>query len=279
YLNAVNQLLLKQGEYLNLLVNAATVRLRTGEGTLLEKTTAETRQLELEQIRKQSEGMVKSEKLKIQRLLNMQGDFIQADTTFQLSKPLVTDSVYINQNPVLQQAIQQVRIAEANKNLDNALRRPDLSAGYFIQSLTGNQEVEGKTIFYNGMPRFQGITLGISIPIFGRAANARVRAAETEILVQQKNADYLKTQLITQLLQQMEEQRVNQSLLNYYTQTALPNAEIIVRSARKAFENGEIGYVEYLQGLETALSVQQNYLKAINQFNQNNINIQYLLNN
>lgn len=279
YLNATNLLLRKQSEYLKILVNAANVRLRTGEGTLLEKTTTETKQLELEQTRKQNEGLIRSEKLKIRSLLNMQGDFIQADTTFQISKSLLTDSVYINQNPLLQQAIQQVQIAEANRNLDKAQRRPDFSAGYFIQSLTGNQDVKGKTVFYNGTPRFQGITLGISIPIFGRAANARIRAAETEILVQQKNADYLKNQLVTQLLQQIEEQTVNQSLLDYYRQTALPNTDIIVRNARKAFENGEIGYVEYLQGLETVLSVQQNYLNAINQFNQNNINLQYLLNN
>ena len=79
--------------------------------------------------------------------------------------------------------------------------------------------------------------------------------------------------------QQITEQKVNQSLIDYYTKTALPNAEIISKNAQKAFQNGEIGYVEYLQSLETVLSIQQNYLNAISQFNQNNINIQYLLNN
>jgi cobalt-zinc-cadmium resistance protein CzcA len=71
----------------------------------------------------------------------------------------------------------------------------------------------------------------------------------------------------------------NQSLIDYYVQSALPNAEIITKNATKAYQSGEVGYVEYLQSLETVLNIQQNYLHAINAFNQNAINIQYLLNN
>ncbi len=279
YWSALNALLQKQEEYLKLLVNAANVRLRTGEGTLLEKTTAETKQQELVQLRKQNEGEIVREKLKLRHLLNLQQDFVLKENSFIPSKILYADSTYIQQNPTLQQALQQVRIAIATKDVEKAQRKPDFSLGYFLQSLTGNQEVENNNIYYNGIPRFQGVTLGINIPIFGRASKARVQAAETDILMQQKNADYLKSQLVTHLLQQIEEQNVNQSLLDYYTQTALPNADIISNHARKAFENGEIGYVEYLQALETALKTQENYLNAINQFNQNSINIQYLLNN
>lgn len=279
YWSALNELLQKQEEYLKRLVNAANVRFRTGEGTLLEKTTAETKQQELVQLRKQNEGAIVREKLKLRHFLNLQQDFTLKENSFSPAKVLYTDSTYINQNPALQQAHQQIRIAVATKGVEKAQRKPDFSLGYFLQSLTGNQEIENANVYYNGMPRFQGITLGISIPIFGRASKARIQAAETDILMQQKNADYLKSQLVTQLLQQIEEQQINQSLLDYYTQTALPNAEIISTNARKAFENGEIGYVEYLQALETSLKAQENYLNAINQFNQNNINIQYLLNN
>lgn len=163
--------------------------------------------------------------------------------------------------------------------MEKAIAKPEFMAGYFLQSLTGNQQVNDKTIFYNGVPRFQGVNLGISIPIFSKANKARVQASETEIQVQQKKTEYLKNQLNSQLLQQIQEQKANQSLIDYYTQTALPNAEIITKNATKAYQSGEVGYVEYLQSLETVLSIQQNYLYAINAFNQNAINIQYLLNN
>ncbi|MDR6563817.1 MULTISPECIES: CusA/CzcA family heavy metal efflux RND transporter [unclassified Arcicella] len=279
YWSAVNQLLQKQEEYLKVFVDAAKLRFKTGESNLLEKTTAETKQQELAQIRKQNDGLIVREKIKLKNILNLKEDFVLAENNFSPSKALYADSLYINQNPMLQVAMQQVEIANAFKNVEKAQRKPDFSAGYFLQSLTGNQDIEGKTTYYNGSPRFQGVNLGISIPLFGKASNARIKASGTEVLVQQKNVEYLKNQLNSQLLQQIEEQKVNQSLIDYYIQTALPNAEIISSNAQKAFQNGEIGYVEYLQGLETVLSIQQNNLSVISQFNQNNINIQYLLNN
>ncbi|MET3125449.1 cobalt-zinc-cadmium resistance protein CzcA [Arcicella rosea] len=279
YWSAINQLLQKQEEYLKVFLDAAKLRFKTGESNLLEKTTAETKQQELTQIRKQNDGLIVREKIKLKNILNLKEDFVLAENNFSPSKALYADSLYINQNPILQIAVQQIQIATAFKNVEKAQRKPDFSAGYFLQSLTGNQDIEGKTTYYNGSPRFQGVNLGISIPIFGKAINARIKASETEILVQQKNAEYLKNQINSQLLQQIEEQKVNQSLIDYYIQTALPNAEIISSNAQRAFQNGEIGYVEYLQGLETVLSIQQNHLSVISQFNQNNINIQYLLNN
>ncbi len=279
YWSAMNQVLQKQEEYLQGLVNATALRFKTGESNLLEKTTAQTKQQALVQLRKQNDGLIISEKIKLKHLLNLQEDFVLAESSFLPSKALYTDSVYIRQNPVLQIAIQQVQLAQATQNLEKAQKKPEFLAGYFLQSLIGNQEMAGKTTHYNGLPRFQGVNLGINIPLFSKASNARIQATSTEILVQQKNAEYLKNQLSSQLLLQLEEQKVNQSLIDYYVQTALPNATLIGNNAQKAFQNGEIGYVEYLQALETVLSIQQNYLNAISQFNQNNVNIQYLLNN
>ena len=280
YYLALNNLLQKQEEYLQIFVKAATLKFKTGESSLLEKITAETKQQALIQTRKQNEGMILSEKIKLKSILNLKGDIVLFEDEFLPVKAFVADSVYINQNSVLVLATQQIGLANANKNVEKAQRKPDFIIGYFIQSLTGNQDIEGNNIvYYNGKPRFQGVNLGITVPLFGKASKARVQASKTVVLVQQKNAEYLKNQLSSQLLQQIEEQKVNQSLIDYHTKTALPNAEIISKNAQKSFQNGEIGYVEYLQSLETVLKIEQNYLNVINQFNQNNINIQYLLNN
>jgi cobalt-zinc-cadmium resistance protein CzcA len=279
YLTAINQILIKQDEYLVQFVKAATVKLKTGESSLLEKTTAETRQQGLIQIRKQNESLILSEKIKLKSILNLKSDFSILENQFLPSVSILSDTVFINQNPILQIALQQIAIAEASKNLEKAITKPDFLIGYFLQSLTGNQEVNDKTVFYNTAPRFQGVNVGISIPIFNKANKARIQASETEIRVQEKRAEYLKNQLNSELLQQIQEQKTNQSLVDYYVQTALPNAEIISKNATKAYQNGEVGYVEYLQSLETVLNIQQNYLQAINAFNRSVINIQYLLNN
>ncbi len=188
------------------------------------------------------------------------------------------DTTAINQNPVFLHALQQVEIARANKNLEKALLMPDFTAGYFIQSLTGNQDISGQNINYNGVPRFQGFKAGIAIPVFSKSYRSKVQAAETNIQLQQKNADYLQSQLQNQYQQQLTQLYTYQSLIEYYQTSAIPNARTISTNASKSYQSGEISYVEYLQGIQTALDIDMNYLKAIADFNQAFVSLQYLLN-
>ncbi|MNY12835.1 hypothetical protein D3C86_1459380 [compost metagenome] len=96
--------------------------------------------------------------------------------------------------------------------------------------------------------------------------------------MQQKNADYMQSQLINQHEQQLQQLHTFQSLVDYYKATALPNADLITKNAGKAYMNGDISYVEYVQGLETALGIRTNYINAVNNFNQTVINLQFLAN-
>ena len=64
----------------------------------------------------------------------------------------------------------------------------------------------------------------------------------------------------------------------YYQNTALPNAKSIVSNASKAYQNGDIGYLEYATALQTNLEIQRAYLEAINSLNQTVISIQFLIN-
>ena len=125
YLMAINQLLAKQDDYLQQFVKAANLRLKTGESTLLEKTTAETKQQGLVQVRKQNESLILSEKIRLKNILNIKDDFTIVETDFFPSKAIISDTNFINQNPVLALAIQQITIASANKNVEKALAKPE----------------------------------------------------------------------------------------------------------------------------------------------------------
>jgi cobalt-zinc-cadmium resistance protein CzcA len=279
YLMKLNDLLLRQQRLLEQFVKAASLRFETGESNLLEKTTAMTRQQEIHQRIRHNEGLVSVEKSKIRMLLNLSADFIMADTVF--AAPPVSglfDTAAIKQNPVFLQALQQVETAKANRNLEKAILLPDFTAGYFIQSLAGNQDVNGVPIHYNGLPRFQGFKAGIAIPVFSKSYRSRIQAAETDIQLQQKNADYLHDQLRNQYQQQLTQLNTAQSLIDYCQSSALPNARTISENAEKGYRSGEISYVEYLQGVQTSLDIEMNYLKAVADFNQAFNSLQYLLN-
>ncbi|MCF0059650.1 CusA/CzcA family heavy metal efflux RND transporter [Dyadobacter sp. CY356] len=279
YLTKLNNSLTKQDSILGQFVKAASLRFQTGETNLLEKTTAITKQQEIQQRIRQNESLVAVGKSKVRLLLNLNTDFNVSDTTF-TALPVSTlfDTTAINQNPVFLHALQQVEIARANKNLEKALLMPDFTAGYFIQSLTGNQDINGQNINYNGVPRFQGFKAGIAIPVFSKSYRSKVRAAETNIQLQQKNVDYLQSQLQNQYQQQLTQLYTYQSLIEYYQTSAIPNARTISANASKSYQSGEISYVEYLQGIQTALDIDMNYLKAVADFNQAFASLQYLLN-
>jgi heavy metal efflux system protein len=277
YLTALNKVFLKQEPLLAQFLKGTNVKLKTGEGTLLDNINAETKQYDLIQTRKLNELSIYNEKIKLRAILNLNEDFTLAETEF-LPLELIFTENELNQNPILANALQEIKKAEANKNYEKATNKPEFSAGYFLVSITGNQEIDNKTVYFNGKPRFQGVSLGINLPLSGKAKNAKIKAAETELLIQQKNAEYLKNELNSRLLQQLEEQKLHKAQIEYYTKTALGYAEIINEKSQKAFLNAEIGQLEYLQSIETGLNIQQKYLDAINQYNQNNFNIQYLMN-
>jgi cobalt-zinc-cadmium resistance protein CzcA len=275
----VSKVLEQQNEYMKKFVRASDLKFRTGETGSLESTTAAAKQQELEQELKQTEALIKVEKSKIKTLLNLKGDFTVRDSAF---VPLVAlelrDSMAVSRNVNLQLARQESEIAKADTRVKKSAIWPEVTAGYFIQSIKGPQEVNGQTVNYDGALRFQGFSVGIGIPVFAGSTSSRIKAAKTNIEVQNTRADYLQDQLQSAYNQQMEQLTTFESLITYYNKTALPNAGVIENNASKAYLNGDIPYIEYVQGLDTALSIRLNYLSAINNYNNAVINLQYILN-
>lgn len=258
-------------------VKAANLRYATGETNVLEKNVAIAKQQELEQEIKQNETRIFIEKEKLKTLLNLDSDFEVSETTF---SPIIAtvDSTQIIQNTSVQLANNQIKIAEANHKLEKAAFFPEFSAGYFMQSMNGNQEVNGQMVTYDSSLSFTGFSVGVSLPIFMGSTMAKSKAAQTRIALEKQNLSYLQAQVESQFLQQNKQLKTYKSLVDYYIQIAVPNANEILKNASKGYLNGAISYHEYVNSLETALKIQMNYGEAILNYNQTIINLQYLTN-
>lgn len=279
FYNELNKILQEQNGYMQKFVRAADLKFKTGETGSLESTTAITKQQELLQQIKQNEAMIKVERSKMRILLNITDEFTVTDTAFApLPAMAVRDSAMVKQNANVKLAQQELEVAKAGIKVERSALMPDLTAGYFIQSMRGVQEVNGSPVNYDSSLQFQGFSVGIGIPIFAGSGSARIKAAKTNVKAQQMNADYLQAQLQGEFQQQLEQLNTFESLVNYYKTTALPNADIIVNNSTKAYMNGDISYVEFMQGLTTALDIRTNYINAVNNHNQAVINLQFLLN-
>ena len=281
YLQTAKKQLQSLDSLYNDFVSAAALRYKTGETNLLEKTTAETKRGQLSLLLKQNETEFSTAYNSLKTLMNTSEDF--TITVNQNLQPLVLsssfDTTLIANNPSLKVLYQQAVIAEKNKKVETASTLPDFNVGYFNQSLIGTQTVNGSDVFFDGSKRFQGFNVGISIPITFFSNASKIKSLDYKQQALQKEADNGKLILQTQLQNAFQQYNQNLSQYNYYKSTALPNAEIIINTAKVGFNSGDIGYIEYLQALQTATDVQLNYLQSINQSNQSIININFLINN
>jgi cobalt-zinc-cadmium resistance protein CzcA len=67
--------------------------------------------------------------------------------------------------------------------------------------------------------------------------------------------------------------------MDFFRLNALPQAVLLLKNSQRGFQEGEIGYIEYVQGLNRALAIQTKYLEYVNQYNQTLIIIEKLITN
>jgi len=258
-------------------LKASALRYKTGETNALENYNAESK---VNEIKAQLRNAEEDYRIELNRLKVFTADSSVtaiADTSL-VEKQIQAnfDTAAIAANPTLAFIKQQIDIANREKAVEQSRLKPDFSLGYFNQSLVGYQTANGVDKYYGVGRRFQGVNLGISIPIFARAQKEKVKAAEVNRVRREAeltNYQYNLQAELTRLFGELQKQRVQ---INYYRNTALPQANLIITQAQKAFTAGEIGYYELTQSLNNAVIVKQEYTKLLNQYNQTVIAIEFI---
>ncbi|MEQ9187732.1 MAG: CusA/CzcA family heavy metal efflux RND transporter [Cryomorphaceae bacterium] len=276
YLQEKEKLLLYQDTIYGRFLHAATIRYETEATSYLEKATAETMMMEIQNELKLIASDISIQEKQLRILLN--------DTTGLSFVPApldervlanIQDSTQLSSNPMLAYAQQQIDITNAEKAVQSAKMLPDLSVGYFNQSQIGNPTVNGDIA--GGSTRFSGVQAGISIPLFYGSYKASIKSAKLKEQMAQTNADYYHNVLQGQYEQQLQEVLKYRGSLSYYRDKAVPQANLVIGNAQKSFENGAINYVEYFQNLNQGPELKLTYLNTLNGYNQAIINLEYLI--
>ncbi len=277
WLQAQRRFLQSQDSVYSNFLRAAELRYKTGETRLLEKTTANTQLKENRNLIQKNETDLGIAMTELLRLLNTDSVLTIAEAPLnklQLSIN-VSDSTF-TRHPLMAWQKQQIELQDKQVGVEKAKAGPDFSVGYFNQSIIGFQNVDGAEKYYNGGQRFQGVQAGIHIPVFSKALTNRVKAAKVEKQIAESNYQLLQTNLSGRYREAVLSYEKEKRNLDYYEKDALPNATLLLTQATKAFESGEISYVEYLQALKTAGDIRREYLQAVGQYNQAVLTIQYL---
>jgi cobalt-zinc-cadmium resistance protein CzcA len=191
---------------------------------------------------------------------------------------ILFDSTTLQQHPFLQVYRQQQQVAAGMTQLEKAKLLPDWNVGYTNQSIVGWQMDKNQTDnYYNGSRRFSTVQLGIGVPIFTRAQKARVKAAMEMQAVSAAATDLASDKLRMQLQQQWNEYGKFRDAVSYYKTSALPHADVIIRTAGLNYRNGEINYIEWGTLISGAISMQSQYMDAVRELTLRKIELEYLL--
>jgi cobalt-zinc-cadmium efflux system outer membrane protein len=153
-------------------------------------------------------------------------------------------------NPGLLWLNQEIEISQQEAKLNRALSLPKASTGYMSENRVGEH--------------FQGITVGLSIPLWENKNTVKYAEAKT-LALNSVVADY-KLQFYNQLKIQFEKAVSLQNTVTEYRQSLqlYENAELL----NKALDKGEISLLNYLMEMSLAYSTIDKFMIAENELNK-----------
>ncbi len=258
--------------YANLL-EKATMRLQKGESNVLEKTTFQAQknvvEVQLTQVRQ--ELVITSHLFEL--LLNAKSPVVPAITRLRFAEEFPLEQFRAGDHPMLKWISRQQDIAKARTKQEKSGLLPSLMLGYNNSSMRG---MGANEIWYNSDTRFHTAQLGLGIPIFNTAKKARIRASRINEQVAANQFNIEKELLENKRSSAMLQYRQQKEILTRYETEYLKNVTLIQSTADRQFFAGEINYLEYVQLINQAITIQSGYLDLLHQLNQNLIHLDYL---
>jgi cobalt-zinc-cadmium resistance protein CzcA len=255
---------------------ASEIRFKTGETNLLEKISAQTQKLELENELSQNQADIEIYERQLQILIAAEEPVSVFDTVLTALPITTADTETLENSPRLSFFEQQKQVSRMLRKVEQARLSPDFNIGFFTQTLIGNQNINGTETYYSRKDRFNGIQAGIALPLWFGPQAARINSARISEKIAENNLQFQKQSLSGELDMLKQELRKNQKSLDFYEKSALPQADLILSQADKSFKAGAIDYLNFTQNINRALSIKSKHLEAIQAVNQTIISIENL---
>lgn len=267
------QILVETDSLYAVFLEKATLRYKSGETSILEKTSAESQRssilIQLKQLRTAIELAV----LELQLVVHTQNPVEPQSNSLRYDPPNIQNGEATKDFLLLEFYDQQIQLAEAAMKLEKSKFLPEITVGYSNQSMRG---VGADNIYYNPFTRFNGFQIALGIPLFYGAQKAKIAASKVQLELNENQFRLKELELEQQLLSALSQYKQHLEIVEYFESTLLPDAEIITQTAAKQYAGGEINYLEWAMLNAQALQLQTDYLDAVNQLNTNSIQLIFL---
>ena len=253
YANAINEEYGKRLMHAQSIADAFQGMYEKGEVSVLEHNKA---QLNLLNLKKEAEARNIERAAYLKQLAALNGGIAIElnEKSFQSQTlPSDFDQWYSNaekNNPALLWLKQEIEVSQQQEKLNRAMGLPKASAGYMSEKIVGEH--------------FQGISMGVSIPLWENKNMVKYAQAQT-LALQSIEADR-KLQFFNHLKIQHQKAASLQQTINEYRQAiqSSNNAELL----KKALDQGELSLINYLMELSFTYLAMDNLLKSEYELNK-----------
>ncbi|MGB6036194.1 MAG: efflux RND transporter permease subunit, partial [Cryomorphaceae bacterium] len=262
------QQMLKNYAYLDSLYisfeRAANRKFEQGESNYLEKLTAETKKKEVSIQLNQIRESIRRNYILLNQWLQSDSSFTVSTDKFEKIELMPLDSAT---HPMLSYYANAMKLSNDMVSLEKQKLLPDLNATLFRGTNNGG-----------GQESFAGFQVGVAIPLWFGVQKSKIAAAKTGESILEAESDNYKLQLIARYEALLSELRQYEQGLTYYESTGKKLSQETLFHANRAYQNGEIDFLQYAQLLENAKTIESNYLQSLFQYNMTVLEVNYLMN-
>ena len=275
YMQQKSRLLLDVDSLYAAFYKKAELRLAKGESNVLEKASAEAQLgqvgLQLIQLRQDMEIL----QLQFQLLLNTTTWLVPEYKDYKYELTAMADTASLKNHVTMRVIQQQQDIASATIEMEKSRLLPDLSVGYNNTSIKGTG-ADNKT--YGSSRRFNSVQVGVGIPIFAKAQKVKINSAKFSKQLAANNYAVGLQSLQSEYQVALAQYNKYHQTVEYFETKALKNATLITTTANQQLATGNINYLEWVQVINQATTVKNDYVEAVKSLNESIIQLNYFTN-
>ena len=272
YLDEKEALLRRNDSFLTEFLKRANLKFKLGDINVLEKSGAENQRNKIAIQLSQLENDRYIARMRLQLLLNSSQTVLPQADSLKYTMFAIDSTAMIN-HPELARMWQMYQANLSKTKLNTSKLLPDITLGYANMSMKGTG---ADNRFYSGSTRFQSFQVGVAVPIFSGAQRALVNASKTEAELAKNDFEAGKQNMTYQWQSALQLHQHYLDVLKLYESGGLQNARTMKDAADKQFESGAIDYLDWVMVISQYLSIESDYLDAVNAYNENIIQIEYL---
>ncbi len=245
----------------------AEKKYEAGESSNLEVLGAKVNKIKFENEIKNLESEIKSSQSEIMTLMNVDYEIIPIDEISFSEIRLDRSQIFtmaINNNPELKILNFQKEKSSNKLSLSKGELLPDISFKYFKQKISGDNN-------------YWGMEIGLGIPLwFWWEQSGNIKESNYELKIASNEEIGFRKSLENEINVTFEEYENSLRQVKFFNEQALNEADEILRQSKISYDEGAIGYVEYLQALNIAYETRTQYLNSIYNYNKSIIKLEKL---